>query len=74
MSKDRHKFPTYTRDTAAAMTQEATTFVSDLVWNNRDFMTLFTADYGHVNQELARIYGVIMRPRRNSIAHVSSRV
>ncbi len=57
-SKDRHKFPLYTRDTAAAMTQEATTFVSDLVWNNHDFMTLFTADYGHVNQELARIYGV----------------
>jgi hypothetical protein len=32
--------------------------VSDLVWNNGDFMTLFTANYGHVNQELARIYGV----------------
>ncbi len=57
-SKDRRKFPLYTRETANSMTQEATTFVSDLVWNNGNFMTLFTADYGHVNSELARIYGV----------------
>ena len=57
-SKDRRKFPLYTRETASSMTQEALTFVSDLVWNNLDFMTLFTANYGHVNQELARVYGV----------------
>ena len=57
-SKDRRKFPLFTRETANSMTQEAIAFVSDLVWNNRDFMTLFTADYGHVNQELARVYGV----------------
>jgi len=57
-SKDRRKFPLYTHETAVAMTEEARTFVADLVWNNHDFMTLFTADYGHVSQELARIYGV----------------
>ncbi|MDQ6699286.1 MAG: DUF1592 domain-containing protein, partial [Acidobacteriota bacterium] len=56
--KDRRKFPLYTRETAAAMTEEARTFVSDLVWNDRDFMTLFTANYGHVSGELAAIYGV----------------
>jgi hypothetical protein len=57
-SKDRRKFPLFTRETAIAMTDEARTFVSDLVWNDHDFMTLFTADYGHVSQELAKIYGV----------------
>jgi hypothetical protein len=57
-SKDRRKFPLYTRETARAMTEEARTFFSDLVWNNRDFMTLFTADYGFVSPELAGIYGV----------------
>lgn len=57
-SKDRRKYPLYTRETAVAMTEEARTFVSDLVWNDHDFMTLFTADYGHVSQELAPIYGV----------------
>lgn len=56
--KDRRKFPLYTRDTASAMTDEALAFVSDLVWNKGDFMTLFTADYGYVNPDLARIYGV----------------
>ena len=57
-SKDRRKFPLFTRETASAMTEEARTFVSDLVWNNASFMTLFTAGYGYVSPELARIYGV----------------
>jgi hypothetical protein len=56
--KDRRKFPLYTRETSNAMTQEALNFVSDLVWNNGNFMTLFTADYGYVSPELAGIYGV----------------
>jgi len=57
-SKDRRMFPSYTRETAVAMTEEARTFVSDLVWNKGDFMTLFTARYGYVNPELAVVYGV----------------
>ncbi len=57
-SKDRRKFPYFTRETVNAMTTEARTFVSDLVWNDDDFMKLFTADYGYVSPELARIYGV----------------
>jgi len=57
-SKDRRKFPLYTRETALAMTDEARTFISDLVWNGRNFMTAFTADYGYVSPELAGIYGV----------------
>jgi hypothetical protein len=57
-AKDRRKFPLYTRETARALTDEARAFISDLVWNNRDFMTAFTADYGYVGPELAGIYGV----------------
>ncbi len=57
-SKDRRKYPLYTRETALAMTNEARAFVSDLVWNRRNFMTAFTADYGYVGPELAGIYGV----------------
>jgi hypothetical protein len=57
-SKDRRKFPYFTRETINAMTTEARTFVSDLVWNDDDFMKLFTANYGYVSPELARIYGV----------------
>jgi hypothetical protein len=62
-SKDRRKFPLYTRETAVAMTEEARIFFSDLVWNNRNFMTLFTADYGYVSPELAGIYGVKAPPK-----------
>jgi hypothetical protein len=40
------------------MTQEARLFIGDLVWNDRNFMDLFTADYGFVNADLAGIYGV----------------
>jgi hypothetical protein len=57
-TRDRRKFPLYTRETAVAMTQEARTFVSDLVWNDRNFMELYTADYGYVSSELAGIYRV----------------
>ena len=57
-SKDRRTFPQFTRETAVAMTEEARRFVGDLVWNDRNFMELFTADYGFVNADLAAIYGV----------------
>ena len=40
------------------MTDEARAFVDDLVWNDRNFMTLFTANYSFVNAELAAIYQV----------------
>src|SRR4030095_1048689 len=45
-------------DTALAMTEEARVFIRDLVWNERNFMDLFTAGYGYVNADLAAIYGV----------------
>ncbi|MEZ5393243.1 MAG: DUF1592 domain-containing protein [Bryobacterales bacterium] len=57
-SKDRRNFPQFTRETAVAMTEEARRFVSDLVWNDRDFMELYTADYGYADADLAAIYGV----------------
>jgi hypothetical protein len=57
-SKDRRKYPQFTRETAVAMTEEARLFVSDLVWNDRNFMDLFTANYGYANGDLAAIYGV----------------
>ncbi len=57
-SKDKRKYPQFTRETAVAMTEEARAFVGDLVWNGRNFMDLFTADYGYPDSDLAAIYGV----------------
>lgn len=62
-SKDKRKFPTFTRETAVAMTEEAQAFVGDLVWNGRNFMELFTANYGYPDSDLAGIYGVKAPPR-----------
>jgi hypothetical protein len=59
-SKDRRRYPQFTRETGVAMTEEARLFVSDLVWNDRNFMELFTAPYGYVNSELAGIYQVAL--------------
>jgi len=57
-SKDRRRFPNFNRETAAAMAEETRSFISDLVWNDRDFMDVFTADYSFINADLAAIYGV----------------
>jgi hypothetical protein len=57
-TRERRAFPNFTPDTAIAMTEEARRFVSDLVWNGRNFTELFTAPYGFPNGDLARIYGV----------------
>jgi hypothetical protein len=57
-TRDRRRYPQYTRETAVAMTQEALVFVGDLVWNDRNFMQAFTAGYGFMNADLAFIYGV----------------
>jgi hypothetical protein len=62
-SKDRRKYPLFTRETAVAMTEEARRFVGDLVWNDLNFMELFTANYGYPNSDLANIYGVAAPPR-----------
>jgi mono/diheme cytochrome c family protein len=56
--KDRRRYPSFNRETAFAMTEEARTFVSDLVWNDRDFTNIFTADYSFANADIAAIYGV----------------
>lgn len=57
-TKDRRRFPQFTRETAVAMTEEARVFVGDLVWNDRKFTDLFTANYSFMNADLASIYGV----------------
>jgi hypothetical protein len=57
-TKDRRRYPNFNREAAAAMTEEARIFIADLVWNDRNFMDTFTADYSFINADLAAIYGV----------------
>jgi hypothetical protein len=57
-SKDRRRFPKFNREVALSMSEEARQLVSYLVWEDRNFMELLTADYAFVNADLAEIYGV----------------
>jgi hypothetical protein len=57
-SRERRRYPKFSRETAVAMIEEARQFIADLVWSDRNFMDAFTADYGVVNADLASIYGV----------------
>jgi hypothetical protein len=57
-SREHRRYPKFSRETAIAMAEEARLFVSDLVWNDRNFMDVFSANYGYVNADLASIYGV----------------
>lgn len=57
-ARDRRFFPLFSRDLAFAMTEETKYFMDDLVWNDRNFMDAFTANYGFVNSDLAAVYKV----------------
>lgn len=56
--KDRRLFPQFNGELAAAMAEETRRGIADVVWNDRDFMTVFTADYGFPNPDLATLYKV----------------
>ena len=57
-ARERRTFPLFNRDLALAMTEEAKRFVGDLVWNDRNFMQVFTAGYGFPNSDLAAVYKI----------------
>jgi hypothetical protein len=57
-ARERRTFPMFSRELVSSMIEEARRFVGDLVWNDRNFMDLFRADYGFVNSELASVYKV----------------
>src|SRR6185295_15756332 len=57
-SRERRIYPLFTRELAKAMTEESRRFVGDLVWNGRNFMDVFTANYSFINSDLAAVYKV----------------
>ena len=70
-ARERRTFPMFSRELVVAMTEEARRFIADLVWNDRNFMDAFRANYGFINSELAAVYkrsrsGPRFRPRRVS--------
>lgn len=54
--KDRRIYPEFSAPLADAMAEETRRLVQHLVWDNRSFMEIFSADFTFVNAELARLY------------------
>jgi hypothetical protein len=54
--KDRALYPQFTPELAAAMTEETRRLIADVVWNDRNFMEVFEADYAFLNSDLAALY------------------
>jgi hypothetical protein len=57
-AKDDGRYPAFTPELAAMMVQETKMLLGHLVWSDRSFMDAFTADYGFLNADLARLYGL----------------
>ncbi len=57
-AKDDGRYPSFTPELAAMMVQETKMLLGHLVWNDRNFMEAFTADYSFLNADLARVYGL----------------
>jgi hypothetical protein len=57
-SRERRIYPLFNQELARSMTEEASRFVSDFVWNDRNFMEVFTAKYSFINSYLAAVYKV----------------
>lgn len=57
-ARDRRTFPLFSNDLPLAMIEETEHFIDDLVWNDRNFMSAFTANYSFVNSDLAPVYNV----------------
>lgn len=57
-SRERRLFPLFSRELATGMTEESRRFLGDLVWNDRNFMDAFTANYSFINSDLAAVYKV----------------
>jgi Protein of unknown function (DUF1592)/Protein of unknown function (DUF1588)/Protein of unknown function (DUF1595)/Protein of unknown function (DUF1587)/Protein of unknown function (DUF1585) len=56
--KERRAFPMFTPELALAMAEESRRLVHDAVWNDRNFLDIFSANYAFVNSDLAALYSL----------------
>jgi hypothetical protein len=57
-TRDRRAYPDFGSELAAAMAEETRRLFNFLVWEDKNFMEFFSANYTFVNSELARLYGL----------------
>ena len=62
-ARERRVYPLFSQELARVMTEESKRFINDLIWNDRNFMEAFTANYSFINSDLAAIYKVPPPPQ-----------
>jgi len=55
-SKEGRRFPEFSLEMAASMVEETRRLLDHLVWDDRNFMELLTADYAYLSSDLATLY------------------
>ncbi len=55
-SKEQRRFPEFSLEMAQNMVEETRRLLDHLVWDSRNFMELFTANYAYVSADLASLY------------------
>jgi hypothetical protein len=61
--KDRRTFPMFTPELAVSMAEETRRLFNHLIWDKRNFMEFYSADYSFLSTGLASLYGVGVPPR-----------
>ena len=56
--KDRRVYPQFSPSLLDAMAEETRRLIRHLVWEDRPFTEVFSADYSFLNAELAGLYGI----------------
>jgi hypothetical protein len=56
--RDRRRYPEFNAELAAAMAEETKRLIANVVWNDQNFMEIFTANYSFLNSDLASLYGL----------------
>jgi hypothetical protein len=55
-SKEQRRFPEFSLEMAQNMVEETRRLLDHLVWDDRNFMELFTANYAYLSADLAGLY------------------
>jgi hypothetical protein len=57
--KESRRFPEFSLEMAASMVEETRRLLDHLVWDDRNFMEVFTADYAYLSSDLAALYHLL---------------
>ncbi len=55
-SKEAKRFPDFSLEMAGNMVEETRRLLDHLVWDDQNFMELFTANYAYLSTDLATLY------------------